>query len=60
MEGDEAEALLPGKLDPYAPSPIWMGCRDEDLCFIDDEARERDGVGASHQSIDKRRECREK
>ena len=59
MEGDEAEAPLLGKLDARAPSPIWTGCRDEDLCFIDD-AIEGDGAGVSHHSKGQKEGCREK
>ena len=49
MERDETEAPLLGKLDACVLSPIRTGCRDEDLCFIDD-AIEGDGAGVSHQS----------
>ena len=44
MEGDEVEALLFRKLGACAPSAVQLGCQDEDLYFIDDEAIEGDGV----------------
>ena len=47
VEGDETKTPLLGKLDARTPSPIWTGCRDEDLCFIED-AIEGDGAGVLH------------
>ena len=60
MEGDEAETLLLGKLDAHVPSPIRTGCRDEELCFIDDATIEGDGAGVSHQNNGQNEGCREK
>ena len=59
MEGDETEVPLLGKLDACSPLPIWMGCQDEDLCFVG-EVIEGDGDGVLHHSIEQRGECREK
>ena len=59
MEGDETKAPFLGNLDAYAPSPIWMGCRDEDLYFTDDDI-EGDGARVLHQSIELSEGCKEK
>ena len=59
MEGDETEAPLLRKLDARVPSPIWTGCWDDELCFIED-AIEGDGAGLSHQSKEQKEGCREK
>ena len=60
VEGDEAETPLLGKLDACAPSPIWTGCRDEELYFIDDAVIEGDGARVSHHNNGQNEECKEK
>ena len=59
MEGNKAEAPLLKKLDAHTTSPIRTGCRDEDLCFVND-AIEGDGAGVLYQSTRQKEGCREK